>query len=256
MADETAREAGREAGREANGQARETLVFIHGSGDSAAVWEPVIAGMEGYPTLALDLPGHGALVERPGPAEMSVDDYTDAVRAELARRGLARVTLAGHSLGGAVALRLALGWPSVVRRLALIGTGARLRVVPAFLEQARHAGERGVEAITQMSFAQGHEAQATAYHAGRAPTAPGILYRDLSACDHFDAMADLGRVAQPTLIIVGAHDRMTPPKYAEYLRERIAGSQLVTVPDAGHYVQLERPDVVAKALRDWLARAE
>ena len=233
----------------------ETLVFLHGSGDSAAVWQPLISLLPEVHTVALDLPGHGALRDQPGPAEMSVSDYATFVAQELERRGLGPAVIVGHSLGGAIALRLALDHPALARRLALVGSGGRLRVAPAFLAEARTAAPTGVPAVTRMSFAEAHPAQADLYHATRPPTAPGMLYRDLVACDQFDVMAELDRISAPTLIIVGSEDRMTPPKYAEYLHARVPASELVVIPEAGHYVQIEQPQAVANALRRWLAAA-
>ncbi len=235
------------------GTGNETLVFVHGSGDSAQVWAPLIRLLPEYQCIALDLPGHGALTAEPGAEVMSVGDYAAYVREELSRRGIAQPTLVGHSLGGAIALRLALDAPSAVARIVLVGSGARLRVAPAFLQEASEAGPQGVAAITRMSFAANHTTQADAFQAQRAPTAPGVLYRDLAACDRFDVMGEVESISQPTLLIVGADDRMTPPKYAEYLHARLASSSLVVIPDAGHYAQIEQPGAVADALRAWLA---
>ncbi|HZC05558.1 MAG TPA: alpha/beta hydrolase [Ktedonobacterales bacterium] len=232
--------------------ANTTLVFVHGSGDSASVWEPLIALLPEYSTVALDLPGHGALANEPGPPTMSVTDYAAYVGNAITRRGLERPTVIGHSLGGAVAMRLALDSPEQVGRLGLVGTGARLRVAPAFLAAAREAGASGVPIITQASFAAQHSAEAEAFHARRTPTAPGALFRDLSACDSFDVMEDVGHISQPTLIIVGESDRMTPPKFSEYLAARVPTSTLAVIPDAGHYAQVEQPQRVADALRAWL----
>lgn len=232
--------------------AKQALVFIHGSGDSAQVWEPLIALLPEVEAVALDLPGHGALVDQPGATTMSVGEYATFVRDEIERRGLIRPTVVGHSLGGAVALQLALEAPALVGRLALVGSGARLRVAPAFLTAAREAGAQGAPIITRMSFAEAHATEADAYQARRAPTAPGVLYRDLAACDQFDVMGELERITQPALIIVGAHDRMTPPKFAEYLHTRLRASALAVIPDAGHYAQIEQPALVASALREWL----
>lgn len=229
-----------------------TLVFVHGSGDSAQVWEPLIALLPEYHTVALDLPGHGALASQPGPQSMSVADSAAFVLSEMSRRDLERPMLIGHSLGGAIALRVALDAPERVGRLGLLGTGARLRVAPAFLEAAREADVSGVWAVTQASYAAQHESDAQAFHARRAPTAPGALFRDLSACNAFDAMGDVGRISQPALVIVGEDDRMTPPKFSAYLADQIPTSTLVVVPDAGHYVQVEQPQRVADALRTWL----
>lgn len=228
------------------------LVFVHGSGDSAHVWDALVARLPEYPCVALDLPGHGALVERPGPADMGVDDYAAAIHAELARRDLSGVCLVGHSLGSAIALRMALDYPSRVWRLVLIGGGARLRVLPALLEEAKGSPATAKETLTRMGFAPANEGRAPAHIEVMGPLAPGMLYRDLSACNAFDMMEDLGRVAQETLVIVGEEDRLTPPKYAVYLRDHLASARLVTVPEAGHYVALEAPERVAGAIRGWL----
>jgi len=230
-----------------------TLVFVHGSGDSARAWEPLVARLAEYECVALDLPGHGALLDRPGPADMGVDDYAAAVHAELARRNLSDVVLAGHSLGSAIALRMALDYPSRVGRLILIGAGARLRVLPALLEEARAAPATASEKLTRLAFASANEHRAPTQIATMPPVAPGMLYRDLSACDRFDMMDDLGRVGQDTLVVVGEDDRLTPPKYAAYLRNHLADAQLVVVPGAGHLVMLEAPDAVAAAIKRWLA---
>lgn len=233
---------------------KQTLVFVHGSGDSARVWEPLIALLPDVEAVAIDLPGHGALVDQPGPATMSVGDYAAFVGAEIERRGLSRPTLVGHSLGGAIAMRLALSTPDVAGRLVLVGTGARLRVSPTFLASAREADPMGDPLLTRTAFAEEHAEAASAYHAKRAPTAPGALYRDLSACDQFDVMAEVERISQPTLIVTGESDRMTPPKFAEFLHARLPNSALVVIPDAGHYVHIEQPERVAAAIGDWLAR--
>ncbi len=228
------------------------LVFVHGSGDSARCWDAVIAALPEHDCIAVDLPGHGALRDRPGPAEMSVADYAEWVRSDLTRRGVNGACMIGHSLGGAIALRLALDHPSLVRRLVMVGSGARLRVLPDVLRGARETPEQTWPQVVASGFAPGHEAEAQAFHATQPPFAPGAFYRDLAACDRFDMMEDLGRVSQPTLAIVGEKDTATPPKYSMYRRAHIADAQLVTVPDTGHYVLVEAPLAVAGAIREWL----
>jgi pimeloyl-ACP methyl ester carboxylesterase len=61
-------------------------------------------------------------------------------------------------------------------------------------------------------------------------------------------MGRLGEVRRPTLVISGAADRLTPPKYSVYLRDHIPGAELVLVDAAGHMVMLEKPEVVARAI--------
>lgn len=235
---------------------RAPLVFIHGSGDSARTWDPLIARLPGYECLALNLPGHGDRVDRPGPPVMSVDDYADAMRAALARRELAGVTLVGHSLGGAITLRMALEYPALIGRIVLVGTGARLRVLPPILAAAKSGDPAEVSRahwdLVRLGFAPEHEAQAAAYFAALEPFAPGVYGRDLAACDAFDMMADLGRIEQPALLVTGESDRLTPPKYAAFLRDHLESARLALIPAAGHYAQVEAPDAVVAAIRDWL----
>lgn len=230
----------------------ERLIFVHGSGDSASAWKPLRALLTEWQSLAVDLPGHGARVAEPGPEEMSARNYAEDVYRTLADQGIDGGVIVGHSLGGAIALRLAVDHPDFARRIVLVGSGARLRVAPALLEQARADGPEAGKAIAALAFAPNHEAQMRAYFRAQAPLAPGMLYRDLAACDAFDMMAELDAINQPALMIVGAEDRLTPLKYAEFLGQRLATATLVIVPDAGHYVQVEQPSAVANALREWL----
>lgn len=228
------------------------LVWLHGSGDSAQIWQSVIACLPEFESVALDLPGHGTLRERPGPERMGVVDYADAVRGELTRRGLRHVCLIGHSLGSAIALQLALDHPALVQRAVLVGAGARLRVLPALLTAARESPAEAQAQLDALAFAPGHEALRELLGRERAPLAAGMLHRDLAACDAFDLMSDLGRVAQPTLLITGAEDKLTPPKYATFLRDHLEQAEEVQVPGAGHYVMLEAPERVAEAIRSFL----
>lgn len=232
----------------------DALVFVHGSGDSASTWAALTAHLGELPCVALDLPGHGSLADRPGPARMGVTEYADAVRAELARRTLARVVIVGHSLGSAIALRLAYEHPSLVRGLVLVGAGARMRVLPEMLKAARTTPAAAAAHLTELGFAPGHEALAQRFIADAQPTAAGMLHRDLDACDHFDMMEQLGHIGQPTLILCGESDRLTPPKYARFLADHLASATLAVLPDAGHYVQVETPDAAARAMRRWLGR--
>ena len=234
------------------GADKTTLVFLHGSGDSARRWDPLIARLPDDNCLGLDLPGHGGLIDEPGPTELSVAGYAEYVAHELMRRGLTRVCVVGHSLGSAITLTLALEWSALTGRIILIGAGARLRVLPDLLEGARTDPDATRATLARLGHAPGHEQAAEQAIAELPPVAPGMLYRDLAACNAFDVMDELAHVTQPALIITGEQDRLTPPKYGEFLRERLPNATAVVVPEAGHYVMDEAPDAVAAAISSWL----
>jgi pimeloyl-ACP methyl ester carboxylesterase len=83
----------------------------------------------------------------------------------------------------------------------------------------------------------------------RAPA--GVLAVDLAACDAYDgALAAAARVACPTLLLLGALDRMTPPAKARSLADAIKSSRTAVLPGAGHMLMSERPDAVIDALRE------
>lgn len=236
------------------GAAAAPLVLIHGSGDSARCWKRMLQALRWDPgqVVALDLPGHGQRLSAPLPTPPTVEAYAAAVRDELAVRGAERVTLVGHSLGSAIALRLALDAPTLVERLVLIGAGARLRVSAALLATARTEPDTAWRELVALGHAPDHQHMVAPYVAASAPVAQRALNNDLTACDGFDVIGQVGRVAQPTLVLVGDADRLTPPRYAAYLGEHLPHATLATIPGAGHYLLDEAPDEVARVLRAWL----
>jgi pimeloyl-ACP methyl ester carboxylesterase len=230
------------------------LVLIHGSGDTSQVWNEVRARLRGGPyhtILALDLPGHGARASEPLPTPPTVATYAASVRADLQRRELSGVTLVGHSLGSAITLRLALDAQHLVARVGLVGAGARLRVLPAMLEAARIQPDEARRDLVAFELTPALAGRAAEFVARMGPLAPGALLADLSACDGFDMMAELDGITQPCLIVGGAEDRLTPPKYAAYLAAHLPHATRIELPGVGHATSLEAPDALARALWDW-----
>lgn len=226
------------------------LVLLHGSGDSARCWDDVRQRLRIAPTriLALDLPGHGARTDEPLPPPR-VAAYAAWVRDQIRDARITHAVLAGHSLGSAISLRLALDEPDLIAHAVLIGAGARLRVVPALLQLARTEPARAMAQLVDLGHAPAHADLARAYLAALALTAPGALANDLAACDGFDVMSELDALRMPCTILAGEDDRLTPPKYAHYLAERIARAHLHIILGAGHYPMHEAPDKVAQAVR-------
>ena len=230
------------------------LVFVHGSGDSAKSWALVIAALPDVPCVALDLPGHGALIEQPGPEAMSVADYAAFVRAEIERRGLSRRARrrAFAWRGHRASTRARRAGP---RRRRRAGGDGRAAACPAGFA-GRGADRSGdgaasTDRIWLRARTRGSPRTLSARDgAGRA----GTLYRDLAACDTFDCRDQLERITCPALIVVGTEDRLTPPKYATYLYDHLSQATLVEIAGAGHYLPHEAPEELAAALRDWRAQ--
>jgi pimeloyl-ACP methyl ester carboxylesterase len=227
-----------------------TLVFVHGAGGSHLHWPPQLRRLAGVDTYALDLPGHG---KSKGQGRTSISAYADSVAAFLEALELEKVTLVGHSMGGATALDFALRYAERLAGLVLVGSGARLRVAPAILDGIRQDFQAAVRLITDYAFAPDVPKQLK--REGRrqmGQTHPDVLYGDFAACDAFDVMDRLGEIRCPTLAICGTADRLTPPKYSTYLRDNIPDAQLVLIEGAGHMVMLEQPEAVSQAIADFV----
>ena len=228
------------------------LVLVHGAGGSHETWTRQLEALaDDARVVALDLPGHGA---SPGDGRRTVPEYAGIVRAFVAVLGAGPVVLGGHSMGGAITQTVALTAPELLRGVVLVGTGARLRVFPRLFELLATDHAAAVEFVT--GYAWSPSAAPALREAGRramAATPVAVTTGDFRACDAFDVMEGIGRVALPTLVVVGADDQLTPPKYADFLATAIGGARLVNVPRAGHFVSLEQPDAVNDAIRAFLA---
>lgn len=237
------------------GLAGAPLVLVHGAGGTRRHWPEALRALPGRRVIAVDLPGHGLSA---GPAERSVAGNARRLLALLDALGVGSAVVAGHSMGGAIALALALDAPARVAGLLLVGTGGRLRVSPAVLAAT---ADPDTLARTARELAGGlvgpgaSDALRVELAEGLTANAPGVVHGDFAACDAFDVLARLGEIGVPTLVVVGTEDRLTPPKYAEYLRAHIRGARLAPIAGAGHMVMRERPEEVAAAAAAFLAPA-
>jgi pimeloyl-ACP methyl ester carboxylesterase len=226
------------------------LVLLHGAGANALVWEPLRRELSSFDLFAPSLPGR---LGTEGEAFARADDAARWLRDVLEALGAPHAIVVGHSYGGAVALELALlGAP--LAGLVLVGSGARLRVHPAILEGARQAAERGAPMPTRLAFgAASSSPAAEAYERAAEQTPPSATLRDWQACDGFDAMARLGDVSVPTLVVGGEDDALTPPKYQQYLADHLPRAQLTRVSGAGHMLPWEKPRDFAAIVRAYVA---
>lgn len=231
------------------------VIFVHGSGANHLAWNAQVHGLrEATRAIALDLPGHGKSGTR---GRSSVTEYADVVIGFMDSLRLDRAMVVGHSLGGAIAQTIGLTRPDRVAALGLVGTGARLRVLPAILEGILSPTDFDTtsELITENTYAApiDPEIRRRALEQFRL-CPPEVTHADFSACNAFDVMPRVGEIQAPTLILVGREDRMTPVKYSEFLKSKIPNSELVVIDHAGHSVMIEKPDEVNRALLSFIAR--
>jgi pimeloyl-ACP methyl ester carboxylesterase len=226
------------------------VVLIHGAGGTHLDWPPQLRKMAGRIVYALDLPGHGSS-ELPGRSDIA--DYADVVLAFIDILELSDAVIVGHSMGGAIALSIALRHHPSVIGLVLLGSGARLRVTPAIRDRTQTDFEAVADFISGVLWSE--NAPAELVSTGRElllQADPAVVQGDFDACNAFDVMNELAEITIPTLVIGGSADQMTPLKYNQFLAEHIPNARLVVIEGGGHMMALEQPDEVAFAVTHFL----
>jgi len=228
------------------------IVFCHGSGGGHHHWIYQLKKLpETINPIAVDLPGHG---RSEGSPENNIGNYRDWLHKFSKAAGLEKFVVAGHSMGGAIAMAYALKYPEQTIGLILVGSGAKLRVLPAFLEELR----QGSVPTDLPDYLYSSGSADELIKRGREEvenTDPSIYLADLSACDHFDIREELPKIKQPAQVICGDEDRLTPVKYSQYLKDNLSRGRLEVIEGAGHMVMLEKPEEVNQAIAKFIEEA-
>ena len=251
------------------------LVLLHGAGTNRQEWAWALPALArgGRSVYAPDLPGFGG----DGPAPDASPEYSAATVAGFADAlGLERTAVVGNSLGGLVALRLALSQPTRVSCLCLAeSAGLGREVTPALVA----AATGGVGELTVMwgrlpvgaaqrallraplLFANPLRAPAGWYEQQyRAARAPGLMQTTVAALratlgpsgQRRVLLDELGRLEMPTLVLWGEHDRVFPAAQARHAVERLRRGRLAVIPGCGHLPHVECPAEFAAVLGEFL----
>lgn len=244
----------------------EPVLLITGWTISSAIFDAVLDRYVPHVRcVTYDHRGTGRSAPWLGPVSMAML-AADAARV-LDDRGIAAAHVAGASMGGMVALELALRMPHRVRSLLLLGAGAGAPApTPSVLRDRAVLGTRlardllggrvtAEAALFSPAFRAAHpeRARELARPFLRHPAPPWSIWGQTIAAACFDRVADLHRVRAPTLIVHGERDLMVPLSSARVLADRIPDARLHVVRGAGHAAPLEAPGQVADALLGFVA---
>jgi len=232
------------------------ILFVHGAGSNGHTWHRQIDAFGGrHSPIALDLPGHGRSAGVAG--LRTVQDYADFVAAFLDMLKIKAAVILGHSMGGAIAMDLAIRHAARVEALILSCTAPKFNIT----------ADR-IEALRAITMGRAPQAFNTDGYSPRTvkenfdvvregwmeqiKTDPRVRYTDIVACSQLDLRDAIGKIDKPALVIAGADDQGTTPADAEFIAGKIRGATCKIIADAGHYIPRERPPEYNAAIEQFV----
>lgn len=246
---------------EVTGTGPTTLVLVHEMGGTLDSWDQVLPALSaGRRVLRFDTRGAGQSEKLAATPSMAL--MADDIAALLDALGIGgRVAIAGCAVGGGIAMTFALRHAARTAALIAMGpaTGVPAERRAATLARAEDTERRGMAAVVEESFAASYPPEvrhdAEVYREFRArwiandPRSYGCIYRMLVETD---LAPEYGRIACPTLLLAGVHDRLRPPALVEPIAAAIPGARFRAL-DSGHFMAVQTPSLVAEAIGGFLS---
>ncbi|HEY9324349.1 MAG TPA: 4-carboxymuconolactone decarboxylase [Agromyces sp.] len=253
----------------APGASNPLLVLLPSLGTTTAIWDGVVGALRVDPRTAalrilrVDLPGHGASPAMRGP--FSIADLAAGVLAVVDEAGGGAFHVAGVSLGGTVALELAVAHPDRVQGLVMSCSGARIGTRESWAARAAGVRSSGTASLVTGSASRWFAPGFLDRDAGGpgASTLTALLDVDdesyaccAEALGDFDRTRDLAALEVPTLALSGEYDRVTTSASMQDLADDIRGARHIALDGASHLAVLEEPQASAELIAEHLVAIE
>ncbi len=264
---------------EHDSSSRPTVLLIHGMAGNSRTWKDVMPALsQDYTVLAPDLIGHGESAKPMG--DYSLGAFASGLRDLLAVLDIGPVTVAGHSLGGGVAMQLAYQHPELVDRLILVGSGGLGREVSWLLRMLTLPGAEYVMPLAFPNFIRepGDALNRAIHERGFGVPRLGEMWRAYSSLSQAEnrrafvrtlrSVIDPGgqtvnatdrlylAAAMPTMIVWGDRDPIIPIAHAQAAHEAIPHSRLEVFEGCGHFPHVEDPQRLVDSIRDFIDSTE
>ena len=253
--------------------AGEPLVLIHGITTSSFIWDELLPILNvHHEVIAVDLLGTGAS-DRPVPSDCSLSAHADRVMSLVSELGFGEIHLVGHDIGGGIAQILSVRNPHRVSTLGLVNTvgydywpvqpivamrtpilrqlamaSLDLGMLRLVIRRAVHRKER----ITPAVFERIRNEIAV-------PSSRRAFLNSTRCLNNSDLTVisgDLQKLPMPVLIVRGERDLYLSPEISNRLHREIPSSKLVTVPDGGHFIQLDEPQFLATTILEHIQESQ
>ena len=237
---------------------RPVLLFINSIGTTRDLWLPQVPALAGtYRVIRYDARGHGSSSVPAG--EYTVAQLGRDALAILDAEGVRQAHVCGISLGGLTAMWLGVNAPDRVSSLVLANTAARIGSVQSWTDRIALVNERGMRAVADMAmarwfspgFRERHEDIAMRFRS-MVEACPQAGYLGCCAALREEDLRDaVSRIACPVLLVAGTTDEATPPEGLQFVKERVAGSKMLTL-DAAHLSNVECAEAFTSAVMGFL----
>jgi len=231
------------------------LLLLHSVGLDSGAWDPIIEPLaRAHRVVCIDLRGHGASEAPPGP--YTLEELAKDVLEVADACALDRFAIAGVSLGGLIALWIAVHTPSRLSSMIVSNSAARIGSVESWEERMRVVRERGMAGLAEVVVPRILPAQATAIRglvAERLARTSAIGYLGCcAALRDADLRSAVPKIRTPALFVAGEVDLATPPEQQRWLHEQVPGSAYEELPGVGHLANLEAPAHFARLVLDFI----
>jgi len=250
---------------EIDGEGPETILFAHGLLWDTRLYDPQVAELsKHYRCVRFDFRGQGRSQVTSGGYDM--DSLAEDAAALISHLELAPCHFVGLSMGGFIAMRLAIHHPELLKTMTLLETSADREPaenIPRYRLLNLVARWLGLRLVTRLvmtiMFGETFLNDPTRAHERkeyirrlRANDRIGITRATTGIIERKAVYDQLGQIKTPTLIMVGEQDQATVPEKSKRMQAAIAGSKLVFIPDAGHTSTLEQPEFINQQLIQFL----
>ncbi len=223
-------------------------IFIHGAGGGIDAWDAQLDHFEGAGVVAL--PGHPE-----GDPCDTIEAYAACVAAAIAGDDRPIVCV-GHSMGGQIALQMALDDPELVRGVIVLASGAHIEVPAHSRAAMRDDFASQCERFARAAYVTPDEDVIHDDVLAMMSAGQETILADYDALDAWRGGKRLSEIGQPVLVVAAHEDRITPPTLSATLAAKLANSMTAEIPAAGHMVQREGARSVNLLIAGFLARLE
>lgn len=235
------------------------LILLHGVMGNSESWKPQVEHFRDKRRIVVfDLRGHGQS-DKP-PEKYSIKQFSEDLFSFMKNLEIEKAIIAGHSMGGMIALKFALDHQEMVERLILIDTAAKvsfgrklLLSISKFLMNISYESfvRRYISITLRKSYSQSELEKAQE----KVLKTPKYVAKScFAAIKDFDVTSELASIQVPTFIVHGSEDTQQPLSQAKYMKGHIPEAELVIIEGAGHAAVIESPEKIWEAIEQFIRK--